>query len=166
MKEAEFWRIIEMTKIASNGNDEKQVGLLIEYLSQLNEGEILEFDKLFVMYQEEAYDWRLWGAAYIIEGGCSDDCFTDFLVWLTVQGREVYEQALANPDSLADYVVIGQPIDIPEMRYVTHKAYEAKTGRNDMLHRAWSRIEPTGEAFKEEDLPQMYPKLEAKFNNY
>jgi uncharacterized protein DUF4240 len=32
----------------------------------------------------------------------SDDSFADFCDWLIGQGREVYERAIADPDSLGD----------------------------------------------------------------
>jgi hypothetical protein len=52
----------------------------------------------------EAYDWNLWGAAYLINGGCSDDGFHYFCNWLTLKGRDVFQAALTNPDTLADVV--------------------------------------------------------------
>jgi hypothetical protein len=36
----------------------------------------------------------------LINGGMSDDGFTDFRYWLISRGRDVYERALADPDSL------------------------------------------------------------------
>jgi hypothetical protein len=42
-----------------------------------------------------------WGAAYLANGGCSDDGFDYFRGWLIGQGRKVYETVLADPDSLA-----------------------------------------------------------------
>ena len=44
----------------------------------------------------------LWGAAYLINGGCSDDGFDHFRGWLMTQGREVFARAVAEPDSLAE----------------------------------------------------------------
>ncbi|MEU0885330.1 DUF4240 domain-containing protein [Lentzea sp. NPDC005914] len=48
-----------------------------------------------------SYRNPLWAAAYLINGGCSDDGFDYFRGWLLLQGREVFEAALADPDSLA-----------------------------------------------------------------
>ena len=53
-----------------------------------------------------SYRTRLWAAAYVINGGCSDDGFDYFRGWLIVQGRHVFEQAVVNPDALADLAVI------------------------------------------------------------
>lgn len=49
-----------------------------------------------------SYRAPLWAAAYVINGGCSDDGFDYFRGWLIVQGREVFEQVVADPDRLAD----------------------------------------------------------------
>ncbi|MDT7787524.1 MAG: hypothetical protein QOF58_5943 [Pseudonocardiales bacterium] len=48
-----------------------------------------------------SYRNPLWAAAYLINGGCSDDGFDYFRGWLLAQGREVFESAVAAPDSLA-----------------------------------------------------------------
>ena len=47
-----------------------------------------------------AYRWDSWAAAYSIGSGCSDDGFTDFRYFLISMGREVFERALADPESL------------------------------------------------------------------
>jgi hypothetical protein len=51
----------------------------------------------------ESYRWDLWGAAYLINGGCSDDGFDYFRGWLLSQGRAIWQATLADPDSLADH---------------------------------------------------------------
>ncbi|GAB3813622.1 hypothetical protein GCM10027605_57500 [Micromonospora zhanjiangensis] len=50
----------------------------------------------------------LWGAAYLINGGCSEDGFDHFRGWLIAQGRQVFARAVAEPDSLADLPRIRQ----------------------------------------------------------
>jgi hypothetical protein len=37
----------------------------------------------------------------VVNGHCSDDSFENFRCWLVSMGRDVYENALANPDSLS-----------------------------------------------------------------
>jgi hypothetical protein len=54
----------------------------------------------------ESYRTDLWGAAYLINGGCSGDGFEYFRGWLLVQGRAVYERVVADPDALADLPAI------------------------------------------------------------
>lgn len=54
----------------------------------------------------DSYRTSLWAAAYVINGGCSDDGFDYFRGWLILQGRKVFEQVVADPDALADLGVI------------------------------------------------------------
>jgi hypothetical protein len=55
-------------------------------------------------FDRDAYRWDLWAAAYVINGGASDDGFEYFLGWLMAQGRTRWEATRADPDSLADIV--------------------------------------------------------------
>jgi hypothetical protein len=73
-------------------------------LRKLDPDEIMAFDLLFDDKTDAAYSWDLWGAAYLINGGASDDGFYYFRCWLVGMGKQVFEAALANPDSLADVV--------------------------------------------------------------
>jgi hypothetical protein len=45
-----------------------------------------------------AYPWDLWGAAFVINGGCSDDGCERFRARLIMQGRDVFERALDDPE--------------------------------------------------------------------
>ena len=45
---------------------------------QLPAAEIEAFDRLLYEKIDAAYRWSLWGAAYVINGGCSDDGFEYF----------------------------------------------------------------------------------------
>ena len=65
-------------------------------------------------YMDLADTPKLFAAAVLINGGSSDDRFTDFTAWLVVQGKTVYESALANPDSLAQ---IDLPFDNAEWEF-------------------------------------------------
>jgi hypothetical protein len=52
--------------------------------------EIRRFDYELETATPQVYGWPLWGPAYIMNGGCSDDGFDYFLGWLVGQGREVF----------------------------------------------------------------------------
>src|SRR5262249_33752044 len=66
--------------------------------------EAAHFRRTFLSYLDRAYRWDLWRAAFLIGGGCSDDSFMDFRSWLISLGRDVYERAISDPDSLPDVV--------------------------------------------------------------
>ncbi|GAA1575061.1 DUF4240 domain-containing protein [Kribbella karoonensis] len=81
----------------------------------------------------ESYRWDLWAAAYLINSGASEDGFDSFRGWLIAQGREVWDAALADPDSLADVVDEDRPegfegFDGEGMLHVGSHAYKNATG--------------------------------------
>ena len=96
-----FWKIIEES-YRPDAIDHFEA--LKEHLHTLKWFEVVEFQARFDEAVAEANNLDLWGAAYLINGGCSDDGFDYFRDWLLLQGRKVYEAALKNPDSLADVV--------------------------------------------------------------
>ena len=78
--------------------------------------------------------YRSVGRPHLINGGCSDDGFRDFRVWLVGRGRHAYEAALKNPDTLAD-ILDGDPVDGFGLDAAALRVYEAKTGMSDFFDR-------------------------------
>jgi hypothetical protein len=101
MTQDEFWDHIRASRRV---DQEEHAERLAKRLSKLPEKEIVSFVQRWEEASANAYRWDLWGAAYLINGGCSDDGFQYFRWWLLLQGRAVYEAAIANPDSLAEVV--------------------------------------------------------------
>jgi len=97
----QFWQIIDNAREAAGGW-QGMIEPLVEALSQFEEPDIVRFKQINDEYQRLAYKEKLWAAAYVLNNGCSDDGFIDFRAWLIAQGKEVYMNALADPDSLAD----------------------------------------------------------------
>jgi hypothetical protein len=97
----EFWEHIQKSRrVDPDAHAER----LEKRLEKLPPDEILDFIHWWDMMMREAYQWNLWGAAYLINGGCSDDGFHYFCNWLVIQGRDIFQKAVTNPDSLADVV--------------------------------------------------------------
>jgi hypothetical protein len=156
-----FWHMIEAAKQASTGDPDQQVTRLTEALTQISEADIIAFDTLFDHYLRVSYTNDLWAAAYILNGGCSDDCFDYFRAWLIAQGEEVFQNALRDPESLAD-VAEPEDIELERMLYAAHVAYEQKTGH------AMPRQKPMvpkllGAPWDEATVNEKYPKLAAKW---
>ncbi|MFF2961178.1 DUF4240 domain-containing protein [Streptomyces sp. NPDC057963] len=131
MDETEFWEIVDSTREAAEGDPEDQADLLVERLVRLDPEAVLDFARHFEARYNRAYRWDLWGAAAVLLGGASDDAFDFFRCWLIGQGREVFEGALHDPDSLADLLgdfdaeVDGEAEDLG---YAADEAYEQLTG--------------------------------------
>jgi Protein of unknown function (DUF4240) len=127
-----FWRIITKACGSSVYETEEWAENLESALIGLKPEEIIEWNQIFDRLAASAYRIDLWGAAYIINGGASDDGFYYFRCWLIGMGREVYEAAIANPDSLADVVDPKMDVDAEaEIYAAAHQAWMAVTGKAD-----------------------------------
>lgn len=163
-----FWSLIAQSRSASDGDKDAQVEALQSALSQIPPADILDFQRIFDACVDQAYRWDLWGAAYIIRGGCSDDAFIDFRSWLISMGRSIFEGAMADPDSLAD-VENGPDAEedafFEEFAYVASQVYE-EVASGEMPHGQRNPpSEPAGDPWKEEgdDLQIRFPRLWAKY---
>jgi hypothetical protein len=142
-------------------------GDLHDRLEALDQPALVAFERRHALLHADAYDWGLWGAAYVIHGGCSDDTFSDFRSYL---GRSVFENSLENPDSMAD--VDGLDDEAEEWEdwsSPTMAVMHRRTGEYDFAgppdpDRA-APGEPTGEAWNEDadELGRRFPRLTAKY---
>ena len=64
-----------------------------------------------------------------METGCSDDGFSDFRMWLIAQGKEVYLNALKDPDSLSGVTPYGY-CSFESLGYISSQVYSAMKGKN------------------------------------
>lgn len=129
LDENQFWNIIEKSLKSTRGQNEQEA-YLIKNLQTLSPEELIGFrlktDKLLY----DTYNSEMWCAAYIMNGGCSDDCFEYFRLWIISRGKDVYQKAQVNPDSLITEVVTGQNYyDFESFWYIALKAFEKNTGK-------------------------------------
>lgn len=88
--EQRFWHIIDRARDSSDGDAEELVEALREELRKSSQQEIVAFDQLFATKTQALYTWELWGVAFLLLGGCSDDEFTDVRTWILAQGKDFY----------------------------------------------------------------------------
>ena len=159
MNSGKFWEIIATSKANSSGDYEKQQAELEKELLKMTAIEILEFDNKFRTLRGEVYNWDFWAAAYIINGGCSDDCFSDFRGWLIGQGKSTFENAVKDISTLTKLEDTNDG-DWEGLSYVPTDAYEKKTG-NDIPQGIRENMDITGVEWDEEgqDLQNKYPEL-------
>lgn len=164
MTTAEFWEIIEKVHQQSGGDMDQKCELLRERLMELDPEGIRSFRAHFDEADRRAYDWGLWGAAYVINGGCGDDSFTDFRSTLISHGRGIFERALANPDSLADLEMAEEDACYEGYEYVIMDAEKATLGEVPMNEQPFPE-EPSGERWDEDDevLARRFPRLHAMY---
>lgn len=130
-----FWALIAQAKEHPGGPNE----WLMEQLMDLGPEQAKRFDTMARVYMDLAYQYGLWSAASVMEGGfCSDDGFFDFRSWLVGQGRDVYLAALADPDSLVGAPDYGDG-EFNSLPHMGNYAYEELTGRE-----AFEDFDPAG----------------------
>ncbi|MFF1869770.1 DUF4240 domain-containing protein [Kitasatospora herbaricolor] len=161
-----FWGLLADAR-ARAYTEEQQAEKLTDLLAALPPEEIVAFERRYSGYHDRAYTWRLWAAGYVVNGGCSDDGFHYFRDWLIARGRACYEQALADPDGLADmFWAEGELAEAESVGYAAYHAYERVTGVElpcPAVAAGTAHTGPAGEPWEEEDLPGLLPKLSARF---
>lgn len=161
MESSEFWEIINKANQAANDAFDRPQSLRV-LLNELEPSDIQGFCETYKFKFNEAYTWPLWGAAYVINGGCSDDCFDYFRDWLISEGKEIFENALMNPESLAELPIIEEA-ELEEFRYVADEVYEEKTGQ-DMNPRSIPHpTDPAGREWDEDEVYNLFPQLTEKY---
>lgn len=98
LEKKEFWRLMEKS------GEFDQAEWLTEELAQKGLEEVVDFEFIFQELMYASYQSRLWGAAYVLMGGCSDDAFDYFRGWLIGQGEEIYNKVMEDPEFLAEYI--------------------------------------------------------------
>jgi hypothetical protein len=162
MNEHRFWGIIMEARTAAKGNYRAQISNLERLLFNLEPHEIEQFDNRFSMMMDVAYDYKLWGAAYVISGGCADDCFDYFCQYVIAQGRDRFYATLKDPESCSAWIRSENQGDWKGLLYVASKIYRMKTGFSIPGSYA-PEYEMKGEALDEESVMRAYPKLAKKF---
>ena len=149
MDEDQYWRMIETSLKNSHDGDSQRENLIMQ-LEHLDPVDIIRFrlrtDKLLY----DTYTSEMWCAAYLLNGGCSDDGFEYFRLWLVSRGKDVYEAAKENPDWLVTQLDEDTEVGFFEdLWYVADYAFDQRT--MNKLH------EWVDESFKynEANYPQM-----------
>ncbi|MEU9734916.1 DUF4240 domain-containing protein [Streptomyces sp. NPDC048002] len=143
----EFWALLDQAcaEVDALGPDFAERSEAIERacearLVSRTPAEIVQFSLRQWQLRDDAYRHDLWAAAYLIEGWWSDDAFMDFRDGLISLGRHWYEQALADPDSLAGHPAVRGGGDVlignEDFSRVAHRAHHRLTGEPDGLDRA------------------------------
>lgn len=130
MTHEQFWQIIADTCGSDPHSAEEWDTRLTDALATLPANEIVEWNHIFDDLAKQAYRTNLWAAAYLINGGASDDGFYYFRCWLIGMAKTIYENAIADPDSLAD---VASPDWFAEGIDAEAEIYAA-------AHLAWMRV--------------------------
>jgi hypothetical protein len=174
-----FWELINKSKMYGG----EQIEWLTKELINTNNEKIIQFEVEFRDKMDQSYTSSLWGAAFVVMGGCSDDGFDYFRGWLISRGEEVFNQATKNPEFLAEYLSednLQEDVFAPQLEEILSVASDAyiykKTGTDeyddDINTEFVNELEARGYKFEvldieldweEEDLEERYPLLWARF---
>jgi hypothetical protein len=185
LTDQDFWQVVQDAHDASAGDMTAKCEAIRARLIAKPGYDVLSFREHFDRSMDRAYDHALWGAAYVINGGCGDDTFNDFRACLISRGRQAYEDALSDPDSMADGLVEpeswffeGYEYAISDAVRAVHRTVAPANSRGWLGRLIPSRSagivpippryaplprEPAGTRWSEDDLPRLYPKLWARF---
>jgi len=157
----EFWEIVPRTVDARD-----QADALQSELAKHEPEQILQFAEHLERIVASGYLWDLWAAAYIMKGGASDDGFLYFRGWLVGRGRDAFEAALADPESLADRFEPGDAWNFEDesLLYAPRDAFERATGDDrafddDPRTAPRDAPEPGGQSWEDDELESRFPRL-------
>ncbi|WP_305788818.1 DUF4240 domain-containing protein [Symbioplanes lichenis] len=134
MRTDEFWAVIDRATADRPGSPGEVAKRAVAELAARDPDEIVAWgrhlDKVLTASGKE----DLWAAAYLINGGCSEEGFDNFRGWLIANGREVLAGAVRDPDSLAGLASVkaaattGAVFEAEEVLTIAPEAYQQATG--------------------------------------
>jgi hypothetical protein len=169
-----FWSIVERARasVEDRFDAEEVAQRTLTLLVELPADEVAALAQPLWDLRSVSYQWDLWGAAYLLNGGCSDDGFEYFRGWLIAQGRDVFDRTLEDPDVLANLPSVRRaasaddPFDFEceSMYGVVWDAYQVLTGTMDLPEPVVGRypsLEQTWDFDDEQQVRHRLPRLAA-----
>ena len=128
MDETKFWNLL--ARSLQHGSS-AQYDTLVSLLEDLPSIELVRFEQIYDCFVAAAEKGGIYGASALLTGSnLSDDSFLYFRNWLVAQGREVYEQALVEPDTLSALPEVD-PEDGAWDQDIVSAAWDVLGGRAD-----------------------------------
>jgi hypothetical protein len=154
-----LWDIVEAAR--ANGDEPHVIAERVRAdLAARPADEIYSYLEQQAALMQQSYTWDLWGAAYVANGGCSDDGFDYFRGWLIAQGQAAFERALRDPDSLADLIAEPDTSDCEDMIGAPVLAYKDVTGAYpDGPRTELPALGPGWDFDDEAEMSRRYPRL-------
>ena len=162
----DFWELIDEARDATaDPSDVPAVAeSLVELLAVREPDEIVAAHDRLTSLVAQAHVWPLFGAAYLVNADASDDAFDHFLGWLIGQGKDVFDAAVADPDSLAAVLTAEDAENArgDELLGAPADAYEQVTGEDELAGSKAHARPALGSGFDVDDETEMrkrYPRL-------
>jgi len=160
----EFWKLIDEANEQSMGDMDRKCEIVQGAVGSMSPEAAIAFTRHFDEAMIRAYTWGLWGAAYVMNGGCGDDTFSDFRASLVSRGEKAFESAVAAPDSLANEAFDEDAWFYEGFQYAVHEGAESAISPQELSVLPMPS-EPSGSPWEEnpEVLKERYPLLWGKF---
>jgi hypothetical protein len=167
MNQADFWALVNQTNRSSNGDMDTQLQRMIDRLAELAREEIIDCERIILELVRLSFRADLWDACNIMTCEPSESVFAEFQGWLIAQGQAIYEDALDNPETLADSVNVNDRENIIDgrLRDVASEAYYRKLGEDIPLVGYSQPLVLLGEHTDRQEFSTRYPQLFAKYGN-
>lgn len=158
MSEDLFWEIVEGDQSAPIG---ERIEHLAERLAEFTPKAIKNFNRILRTKWNGAYRTDIWALAYLLRGGCSDDAFMDFRAWLIMQGRQIFEQTMLDPDGFDVERISNTLPEFISILDAPAAAYELRTGKR-IPQQELKPVELKGPDCSEDDFATLLPRVAAK----
>jgi hypothetical protein len=138
MEEDQFWEIIRKSH-PKKGDETLQSSQILRDFQFQDPPTIFAFERQRLLLSNQIHLPKLWAAAHLLEGKCTQDSFEVFKDWVICLGESAYKKALKNPDNLLTYFKkkVRYPVastttnHIESLSEVAPNAYRLRTGLQD-----------------------------------
>ncbi|HET6482908.1 MAG TPA: DUF4240 domain-containing protein [Actinoplanes sp.] len=134
MRTDDFWAVIDRATADRPASPADVAKRAVADLAARDPEEIVAWGRHLDKVMVASGTQDLWAAAYLINGGCSEDGFDGFRGWLIGHGRDAVARSVKSPDSLADVAVVrsaaesGAVFEAEEVLSIAAEAYAQATG--------------------------------------
>ena len=172
MRTHDFWAVIDRATADRPALPDEVAKRAATELATRDREEILAWERHLGKVLAASGTQDLWAAAYLINGGCSEDGFDAFRGWLIAHGREAVARAVTDPDSLAELPEVraaartGAVFEAEEVLAIGAEAYALATGTELPRSESGPRRPPPDDLWdfdNEEEMRRRLPALSALF---
>ena len=172
MRTDDFWAVIDKATADRPASPDEVAERAVAELATRDAEEIVAWGRHLDKVMAASGREDLWAAAYLINGGCSDDGFDHFRGWLIAHGRDAVARAVREPDSLAEMPAVraaassGAVFEAEAVLTIADEAYSQVTG-SELPASDVSRTRPDPAMLwdfdDEQEMGRRLPRLSALF---